>query len=327
MRTLRIAILFSLLCATRAVALFDGYIIVNVSLTQLTYSPYLMTSGGSAVYYDYWGTQSSADLSGTHAIRGDNNSTAALETVSGSNGQWAGTLGGITGAAGVCYRGRVDASGGGASQGLGSNEACYQPLPPIPPPPGSGGTPTGGGDDTFNASGAGSDPIVIPLHGQYTLSGLNDPVAFDINAIGHPQTIGWTARAADVAFLALDRNGNGVIDDGTELFGNVTPLPGGGRAANGFDGLAQYDTNGDGVIDASDPVWNDLLLWVDENHDGISEPGELRHITDSTITAIELDHHWTGRRDQSGNHFGFEGHLHEGRQVRTFYDVFFVTAR
>src|SRR4029077_4134343 len=202
----RIGILCSLLCSSSAFAVLDWYLVVTVNLTQLTYSPYTMTSAGSALYYDYWGTQRSADLSGTHAIRGDDNSTPAMETVSGSNGQWAGTMGGISGAAGVFYRARVDASGGGASQGLGSNQACYQPLPPIPPPPGSGGTPTGTGDDTFNASGAGSDPIVIPLPGQYTLSGLNDPVAFDINAIGRPQTIGWTSRAADVAFLALDRN-------------------------------------------------------------------------------------------------------------------------
>jgi len=151
-------------------------------------------------------------------------------------------------------------------------------------------------------------------------------VNFDINAVGHTQQIGWTARDADVAFLALDRNRNGRIDDGTELFGNATPLRRGGRASNGFIGLAQYDLNGDGVIDSADPIWNDLLLWIDANHNGITDPGELRHITASAITGIDLDYHWTGRRDQSGNHFGFEGSLHEGKAVRPFYDVFFVTA-
>jgi len=257
-------------------------------------------------------------------------SEATLPACSGlactGNVSWVGGLGGTFSVRTHCFRAHVSGASTFYSNEVASAQKCDPgPPPPAPvPPPGSGGS---GGDDTFNSSGAGSDPIVIPLHGQYTLSGLNDPVAFDINAIGHPQTVGWTARAADAAFLALDRNGNGRIDDGTELFGNVTPLPGGGRAANGFDGLAQYDANGDGVIDDADPIWNDLLLWVDENHNGISEPGELRHITDSTITAIELDHHWTGRRDQYGNHFGFEGRLHEGKQVRTFYDVFFVTAR
>jgi hypothetical protein len=153
-----------------------------------------------------------------------------------------------------------------------------------------------------------------------------DRLTLDIHASGHPLTIGWTARNADVAFLALDRNGNGRIDDGSELFGNATPLSQGGLAPNGFVALAQYDLNGDGVIDASDPVWSDLLLWVDANHNGVCEPGELRHIADSSITAIEIRHHWTGRCDQSGNWFGYEGHLHEGKSVRPFYDVFFVTA-
>src|SRR4029077_5915698 len=128
------------------------------------------------------------------------------------------------------------------------------------------------------------------------------------------------------ALLALDLNGNGKIDDGRELFGNAMPLGQGGRASNGFVALAQYDWNGDGIIDADDPVWSALLLWVDTNHNGVSEPNELRHITQSSITAIELEHHWTGKHDQSGNRFGYEGHVHEGNRVRSFYDVFFVAA-
>jgi len=65
-------------------------------------------------------------------------------------------------------------------------------------------------------------------------------------------------------------------------------------------------------------------LWVDANHNGISEPSELTPLAGSSITAIETQHHWTGRRDPSGNRFGFEGHLHEGHRTKTLYDIFFV---
>lgn len=200
-----------------------------------------------------------------------------------------------------------------------------------PKPP--SGSPGGGGHliDCF-ASPDGTDtcsePILFNLgDGPYRLSGLDDPVSFDIHADGQRLKIGWTARNASVAFLALDRNGNGKIDDGAELFGNATPLAGGARAANGFEALARYDANGDGAIDAADPVWTSLLLWTDRNHDGVSQPDELQPIAVSEITRILLDHQWTGRRDASGNRFGYQGRARTSSGFRVFYDVFFVTER
>jgi hypothetical protein len=201
-----------------------------------------------------------------------------------------------------------------------SSSACIAAPPPPPPEPLPSRDPIDVGMD----AGA-YDPIVISLNGPYTLSAPDDPVSFDINASGQAVKLCWTARDTDIAFLALDRNGNGQIDNASELFGNGTPLRQGGRAANGFDVVAEYDRNGDGVVDAADPVWTDLLLWVDANHDGVSEPNEVRHLSSSAITGIEVQHHWTGRRDRSGNWFGYEGHLHEGKRVRSFYDVFFAT--
>jgi hypothetical protein len=200
------------------------------------------------------------------------------------------------------------------------------PPPPPNPDPGPGGCIDNCDGGIENAAGAGSDPLLINLSGPYKLSGLDDPVVFDINAIGQARTTGWTARSSDAAFLALDRNGNGRIDDSSELLGNATPLVGGGRAHNGFEALAQYDLNGDGVIDSSDAIWNNLLLWVDANHNGVTDAGELRSIRASSITAIETRHHWTGRHDQFGNRFGFEGQLHEGNRTKSFYDIFFITA-
>ena len=190
----------------------------------------------------------------------------------------------------TCYQGRIVATADDSDVTVLSNRICFQGPEQPAPPPGGGGT----GDGTFDTSGGGSDPLVISFNGSYDLSGLDDPVSFDINATGHAQTIGWTARYADVAFLALDRNRNGRVDDGSELFGNATLLGQGVRARNGFEALAQYDLNGDGVIDVSDPVWDRLLLWVDANHNGQSEPHELRRMTASPITAITLQHHWAG---------------------------------
>src|SRR6185436_8116447 len=103
--------------------------------------------------------------------------------------------------------------------------------------------------------------------GEYRLTGSDSPVVFDIEASGTPVRIGWTAAHTDEAFLCLDRNGNGTIDDGSELFGNATPMPGGKPASNGFVALAQYDGNHDAVLDEDDPIWPQLLLWRDLNHD------------------------------------------------------------
>jgi hypothetical protein len=176
-----------------------------------------------------------------------------------------------------------------------------------------------------------NSPIIINLsNGPYQLSGRNQPVSFDIDANGTLDRIGWTAAGAPMAFLALDRNGNGTIDSGAELFGNHTPLRS-GVAANGFDALAQYDANGDGIIDGSDPIWPSLLLWTDLNHDGISQPSELALMSTSTVTAIGLDYHWTGRRDQSGNIFRYQSRVwidSGGKHAtpRPVYDVYFIPA-
>jgi hypothetical protein len=236
-----------------------------------------------------------------------------------------------------CYRASLSATGEyGASNRLTSGMYCAPPKPPPPPPPPPPDPPAdtgpGGGcmtnceTGTENALGAGGgDPILFKLgSGPWKLSGLNDPVLFDINNTGHLDTVGWTAADSEIAFLAIDRNGNGRIDDGGELFGNGTLLTSGSRAPNGFEALAEFDANGDGVIDQKDPVWSRLLLWTDRSHDGVSQAGELQPIATSPVTSIDLDHHWTGRRDPSGNAFCFESHLKQGHRTQAFYDVFFA---
>jgi hypothetical protein len=172
----------------------------------------------------------------------------------------------------------------------------------------------------------GTSPIVINFDSRgYVLTGSNAPVEFDISATGQQWRIGWTAAEADEAFLALDRNGNGVIDNGAELFGNATPLKNGALARSGFHALHEFDDNHDGMINSSDGIWSQLLLWRDWNHDGLSQPWEITLVSASTLAAIDLAYHWTGRRDSFGNTFRYESRIvtANGRQ-RPAYDVYFV---
>jgi len=84
----------------------------------------------------------------------------------------------------------------------------------------------------------------------------------------------------------MDRNGNGFIDDGRELFGNETILSNGKKATNGFEALADFDGNRDGKIDVSDPIFSRLRIWQDG--DGFSLPGELHTLEELGIKAINL---------------------------------------
>lgn len=174
-------------------------------------------------------------------------------------------------------------------------------------------------------------PIVLDLGSEaYRLTSVSNGVTFDLRNDGRPTQMAWTRIDAENAFLARDRNANGRIDDGTELFGNFTPLRSGELAPNGFRALAELDDDGAGVIDASDSAWPALLLWTDRNHDGRSSPDELQPIAESAVAALETNHAWIGRRDQWGNEFRFMAHfrMREASSVarRTYYDVYFRMA-
>jgi hypothetical protein len=171
-------------------------------------------------------------------------------------------------------------------------------------------------------------PIAVKTHpGPWHLTGIGNGVSFDIDGSGTKRQIAWTTADSEIGFLALDRNGNGIIDDATEVFSFGTPLLNGAKARNGFIALTDFDLNHDGVIDSSDPVWSSLLLWIDRNHDGISQPDELIPLASSGITAIDLGHNWQGIHDQSGNYFGYSARVHFGSRIGTLYDIFFAVTR
>ncbi|HXU29781.1 MAG TPA: hypothetical protein VN851_04305 [Thermoanaerobaculia bacterium] len=154
-------------------------------------------------------------------------------------------------------------------------------------------------------------PILIDLENDgIHLTGLDDPIWFDIDADGFSDLLSWTDRSEGL--LALDRNFNGTIDNGGELFGNVTRLSDGTLPLNGYLALAELDSwalggNRDGHLDASDPAFNSLLLWTDRNHDGISETGELQTVWQARILRIDLDYRRSRRVDSHGNLFAFAG--------------------
>jgi len=175
-----------------------------------------------------------------------------------------------------------------------------------------------------------ASPILVNLHGPYELTGLDQAVLFDIDADGEVNSVAWTDGAGDDAFLVLDRNGNGVIDDGTELFGSVTPQPVAEGEPNGFNALSVYDRpqnggNSDGVIDASDWVYGELRLWLDSNHDAVSQPSELSDLGSMGVTELELDYVVSERRDRHGNKFRWQSRVRTA-QGRTGHaaDVIFL---
>jgi hypothetical protein len=112
--------------------------------------------------------------------------------------------------------------------------------------------------------------------------------AFDLS--GRNASVGTDWVSARTPWLALDRNGNGSIDDGAELFGSMTMLTSGKRAGQGFEALADLDDNHDGVIDIKDAFYSKLLLWSDQNQDRVSQADELQHLADMGVESISLAH-------------------------------------
>jgi hypothetical protein len=158
-------------------------------------------------------------------------------------------------------------------------------------------------------------PIMIDTANEgFQLTDLANGVVTDMVSPGHSVPLAWTRPGSHNAFLWLDGH----------LFGNSTPQPP-SADPNGFRALAVYDSNGDGVIDAKDPVFANLRLWIDANHDGVVQSDELFTLSSLDVYSISLHYVLDKYTDGNGNAFRYRGHI-KGRGVdHTIYDVWLST--
>ncbi|MEJ2795151.1 hypothetical protein WAE56_17225, partial [Iodobacter sp. LRB] len=148
-------------------------------------------------------------------------------------------------------------------------------------------------------------PLILDLNknGKVDTLSIADGVKFDLYASGEKVNTGWVGSGDGL--LVMDRNHDGVINDGKELFGTSSVLSSGEKAADGYAALAGLDSNQDGTVDVKDDGFNDLRVWLDENADGVSQASELKTLASLDIAKLNLDVSKTAEKD-NGNFVGLK---------------------
>ena len=147
-------------------------------------------------------------------------------------------------------------------------------------------------------------PLVLDMNGDGVLS-LTDvwnekkTIQFDMALEGRNYPTGWVGPKD--AFLVIDRNRNGVIDNSSELFGEYTgaDINGPKTFKNGFSALTLFDSNADGRVDARDKQFESLAVWFDKNQNGKTDRGELQSLAVAGVKTISLT--FADLRDAKGH--------------------------
>ena len=330
-------VLFSLADAASAACSAPSDIVAEVGIS-ISKTQYRASAPGIATLVDQRGAECFEwMLNGT--IKITQHAPQVDTVVSGSGaGHWIYTLDGPA-QPGSCYSSSITAEGGYRINPLRASASagpvCWNPEDDIPHP---GPAPRNCTPiwDTEGQTWLDPDcdtPILLNLGpGPYDLTSAADGVRFDIRADGSPRKVAWTSRGSEVALLALDRNGNGSVDSGAELFGSATMLASGARAKHGFEALAELDADGDGLLSPHDPAWTSLVLWTDRDHDGSSAAGEMQRLADSRLEWLSTGSvHQVNRRDAWGNLFRYMSRAGirvsdtgNAREV-PYYDVFLTS--
>jgi hypothetical protein len=297
------------------------YVNGSVSLLPIEWE---FASVASAAYYDDLNAiDYSAVLSGTHSVSGPSVYEASVY----GYGQYAYTLEGPV-EAGACYGTALHVIGDPPGP-LNTREGTWTGTTRCaPPPPGGSGC-----GSTAVCEQSESCPLILDLNndGIHT-TGLDDPVHFWIDLQGRTEATAWTDPATEEAFLWIDFDRDRVAQV-TELFGSRMRAPNGDYHAHGFDALMKFDRvefggDRDGQITHRDAVWPHLRLWVDRNHDAISQEREISGLSSHRIVALNLAHVEGETYDDHGNELYLSGsyliRAHgQSTEVRTMADVEF----
>ena len=155
------------------------------------------------------------------------------------------------------------------------------------------------------------DPLILDLNGngKIDLTSTSNGVHFDHNGDGVSHKSSWVSKEDGI--LVYDRNGNGNIDDGGELFGNFTQIKDKESnqrlAKDGYEALKEFDSNNDGLIDKNDDKFKDLKIWQDANSNGISDEGELKSLDELGIASLSLNHNEVNEDLGGGNTLSLKG--------------------